>query len=424
MSEVDLLAIGCGPFNLGAAALASTVPDIRFLGVDTAQTFSWHAGVMFPDAKVQTSFLADLVSIIAPTHPLSFLQYLVENDRMYPFYIREDFHLTRIEYEDYIKWAIKKIDNIKFGIHVHQVNWDGQNFQVKIEGRGETGTILAKNILCGIGTAPWVPKCLQALPSSMWMHSSEYLHRVDELDMSEDITVIGAGQSGAEIFRDLLLRFPPSKAKLHWLTRSGSFAPLDYTKLVLEMTTPCYVRHFYEQSEKIRDQLNKEQSHHYRGISASTLEEIYELIYQRSIGGDTGVGIHVAKQLEACEHRDALYLKCREAYTKDVMTHRTERVIAATGYRHRIPDFLEPVDHHLARDSSGRISIGLDHAAISALPGKIYIANGDLHTHGVAAPDLGICAWRNARIINQVVGRTVYHIPQRTAFTHFRSEAR
>jgi len=51
--------------------------------------------------------------------------------------------------------------------------------------------------------------------------------------------------------------------------------------------------------------------------------------------------------------------------------------------------------------------------------GKIFVANAELHSHGVATPDLGICAYRNASILNTILGREAYRLPKRTAFTSF-----
>jgi lysine N6-hydroxylase len=57
--------------------------------------------------------------------------------------------------------------------------------------------------------------------------------------------------------------------------------------------------------------------------------------------------------------------------------------------------------------------------ASDALEGRLFVANADLHSHGVAAPDLGIGAIRNATILNSVAGREVYRLPKSTAFTSF-----
>jgi lysine N6-hydroxylase len=40
----------------------------------------------------------------------------------------------------------------------------------------------------------------------------------------------------------------------------------------------------------------------------------------------------------------------------------------------------------------------------------LFVQNGELHTHGVGAPDLGLGAFRSATIINQLAGKEVYKI--------------
>ena len=74
VTTVDVLAVGCGPFNLGLAALASTVDDLDLLVVDTRPEFRWHPGLMFDDATLQVSFLSDLVSLVDPTHLIANLR--------------------------------------------------------------------------------------------------------------------------------------------------------------------------------------------------------------------------------------------------------------------------------------------------------------------------------------------------------------
>ena len=54
-----------------------------------------------------------------------------------------------------------------------------------------------------------------------------------------------------------------------------------------------------------------------------------------------------------------------------------------------------------------------------SLAGRLFVSNADLHSHGVAAPDLGIGAIRNATILNAVAGREIFRLPKSTAFTSF-----
>lgn len=50
---------------------------------------------------------------------------------------------------------------------------------------------------------------------------------------------------------------------------------------------------------------------------------------------------------------------------------------------------------------------------------RIYVQNGEIHTHGIGAPDLGLGAYRSAAIINHISGKSIYHLPKKNVFQHF-----
>jgi len=424
----DLVAIGGGPFNLGLAALASTVDDLSVAVLEARPELRWHRGMMFDDAMLQVSFLADLVSLVEPTHPLSFLAYLADCDRLYPFYVRERFHSTRREYEDYLRWAAAKLPSVRFSHRVEAVRWDeaaGAFAVHAVRGDGARIRLFARDLVLGVGTEPSVPAALAGLPGEKLLHSADYLHRVSDVDTAGRVTVVGSGQSGAEVMVDLLRRNLAGGPAVSWLTRTGSFAPLDYTKLVLEMTTPAYVRYFHELPQDARDQLVAEQWRHYKGISSDTLDELHELLYRRELDhGPADVELRCGVAVQGSRVDTAagrVMLTCRHRDSGQGFEHTTDLVVAATGYTQRHPAFLSPVDHLVRRDDRGRFVVRVDHSVAldPAVTGRIFVANADLHSHGVAAPDLGIGAVRNATILNAVTGREVYRLPKRTAFTTF-----
>jgi lysine N6-hydroxylase len=282
----DVVAIGCGPFNLGLAALASTVDDIDLVVLEEQPELTWHRGMMFGDASMQVNFLADLVTLVAPWHPLSFLAYLHDMDRLYTFTVRENFFPSRREYEDYLRWAAAKLPSVRFSHRVEEVRWDAgeQRFTVDaVRGDGTRLRMRARDLVVGIGTAPYVPEALAGLPEPMLLHTSEYLYRAADVAAAGKVTVVGSGQSGAEVAVDLLGRNVAGGPAVSWLTRTSSFAPLDYTKMNLELTTPAYMQYFHSLPERVRDRLVKEQWQFYKGISTDTLEEIHELLYRRQL---------------------------------------------------------------------------------------------------------------------------------------------
>ncbi|MGE3141580.1 MAG: SidA/IucD/PvdA family monooxygenase, partial [Thermoleophilia bacterium] len=101
----DVVGVGLGPFNLGLAALLDPVGDVDAVFLDARPEFSWHPGLMLPDAEVQVPFLADLVTLADPTSRHGVLQYLHEQGRLYRFYFLERMHLLRAEFDDYCRWV-------------------------------------------------------------------------------------------------------------------------------------------------------------------------------------------------------------------------------------------------------------------------------------------------------------------------------
>jgi lysine N6-hydroxylase len=238
------------------------------------------------------------------------------------------------------------------------------------------------------------------------------------------VTVVGSGQSGAEVALALLRHNLAGGAAVSWLTRTASFAPLDYTKLVLEMTTPAYVRYFHGLPQATKDRLVAEQWRHYKGISTETLEQIHDALYQRELAyGLAPVELRCGVAVEGArlERSGRVVLECQDRDTGRHFEHETRLVVAATGYRERKPEFLDALEPLIARDERGRYVVRADYSIELAeqVGGRIFVVNAELHSHGVATPDLGISAYRNATILNAISGRDLYRLPQRTAFTTF-----
>lgn len=434
-SVLDLAAVGIGPFNLALAALADELPEVSFAAWDRRPGYDWHPGLMFDWASLQVSFLADLVSLIRPTSRWSFLNYLIEHDRMYPFYIAERFHIPRREYTDYCAWAAAGLPDCHFGTEVEAVHWDeGRRLwqlTLRRTATGERRTRLARNVVLGVGTEPVLPEPLRdpAAASDRVFHAGEHLDRVERLadDGVDAVTVVGSGQSGAEVFLDLLRRQRTAGWALTWLTRTWGFAPLDYSKLVLEYTTPEYMRYFNGLDPRVRDRLIASQWQLYKGIDTETIALIHSELYDHMLDGDRPpVALLPATAVTAAAaDGDTLRLTTRHADTGRESALTTGAVVAATGYAARRPACLDPVTDLIAWDADGRYDITVDHRVrtVPQVTGGLYVQNAELHTHGAAAPDLGIGAYRGAVIINAVTGRDLLPLPKRTAFQTFQPSA-
>ncbi|MCX4746500.1 SidA/IucD/PvdA family monooxygenase [Kitasatospora sp. NBC_01287] len=425
--ELDLLGVGIGPFNLSLAALADRVPGLRALFCERRPEFRWHPGMLVDGARMQVPFLADLVSLVDPTNPWSFLNYLREHERLFPFYFAERFQLPRREYDHYCRWAAEALPDCRFGTEVTAVRWADGRFRATLATGAGTREVSARNLVLGVGTEPVRPQAFAALDGRPEVfHSGQYLERRGALAGARDITVVGSGQSGAEVFLDLLRSRAGDGTRLRWLTRTRALAPMEYSKLGLEHFTPDYTRYFHALPAPVRDRLVAEQWQLHKAASAETLAEIHDLLYERTIGRPIGSadaeilpGTEVAEALPGpC---GGLELRCLHRDSGLARVLRSDAVVLATGYRAGRPAALEPLAELIDWDERGRFRVDLDHrvATREELTGGLYVQNAELHTHGVGTPDLGLGAHRAAVILNAVTGRAVHRLPTRTAWTSF-----
>ncbi|SQC94046.1 L-lysine 6-monooxygenase [Cedecea neteri] len=65
-NTVDFIGVGIGPFNLSIAALSHEAEGFSSQFFDSRPDFAWHPGMLVPDCHMQTMFLKDLVSAVAP----------------------------------------------------------------------------------------------------------------------------------------------------------------------------------------------------------------------------------------------------------------------------------------------------------------------------------------------------------------------
>jgi lysine N6-hydroxylase len=452
----DLLGIGIGPFGLGLAALSEPLADVDAVFVDQRPEFRWHPGMMIEGSTIQVPFLADLVTMADPTSPYSFLNFLKERRRLYPFYIRESFYPLRAEFDEYCRWVAAQLDSLRWNRRIVSVTREDGVFTAIAEVTDAAGEIVdtetyrARHLVLGVGTNPVLPPALHGLRGQAGpvrraagstgagadgsartagsagvgplIHTSDYLDNREALLESGAITIVGSGQSAAEIYRDLIDDAEDRGVRLDWVTRSPRFFPMEYTKLTLEMTSPEYTDHFRALPDDLRDRVGREQRTLYKGgISADLVDDIHDALYRLSRGGRTLLTNLISEaelQAATVDPISGEYLlDFRNTALDKTFTRRSGAVVAATGYRSQVPDFLAPLGDEVHLDAHGRLDVSR-HYTIND-EGTIHVLNGEEHTHGVTAPDLGFGPWRASVVLARVTGREPYPIENRIAFQTF-----
>jgi lysine N6-hydroxylase len=421
----DVIGIGIGPFNLGLAALLEPVQEISALFLDQSEGFDWHPGLMLDKATLQVPFLADLVTMADPTSRFSFLNFLKYTNRLYKFFIREDFFILRKEYNVYCKWVVNQLPNCLYNKYVETITFDKTNaiYQIKVMNKHSQKVEIhwAKKIVLGTGTQPHYPDFMKDKKYSNVIHTSDYIKYKSIILNCKSVSIIGSGQSAAEIFQDLM---PESQNGLYmsWFTRPDRFFPMEYSKLTLELTSPEYVDYFYGMSTEKRKATLGKQSPLYKGINFDLINGIFDSMYEMSVD-DTPLNMQLRPncQLDDIHEKegDAIYsLAFTQVQKEQSFTHRSDFVILATGYKYKTPAFIEGIKDRISITDEGLYDVARNYS-IDKNGEEIFIQNGELHTHGFVTPDLGMGAYRNATIINAIAEKEVYKVESRIAFQQF-----
>ncbi|OMP68751.1 lysine N(6)-hydroxylase/L-ornithine N(5)-oxygenase family protein [Domibacillus epiphyticus] len=422
---LDVIGVGIGPFNLGLAALLEKT-ECRSLFFDKKPRFEWHPGMLLEGTTLQVPFMADVVTMADPTSPFSFLNYLHEQKRLYHFYFFEKFHIPRTEYNHYCQWVAEQLPKLHFECKVENIDQTEEGYyrvSVLAGAQKKKKTYYAKHVVIGVGTKPYVPGKFQSSLGNRIFHSSEYISKRENVLKTNSVTVIGSGQSAAEIFYDLLSKQPDHDYQLSWFTRSKGFYPMEYSKLGLEHFSPDYTRYFYKLPKEKKQSALNNQALLYKGISFNTIGDIYDLLYERTVGNNKPhVHLQALTELASIKEGNSRYsLSLCQHEQKEHTQIESDAVILATGYHPYIPDCLKGMENIVEQDETGQLVIQEDYKVKLKQEGQnhIFIQNGELHTHGVGAPDLGLGAFRSAAIINQLAAKEIYQTHEKNVFQQF-----
>ncbi|HVH65256.1 MAG TPA: SidA/IucD/PvdA family monooxygenase [Candidatus Acidoferrum sp.] len=427
---LDAIGVGVGPFNLSLAALlAPTSVTARFF--EKNPEFQWHPGFLFPEATIQVSYLKDLVTLVDPTSPYSFLSFLRAQKRLYRFINRSEPRISRLEFNQYLQWVSRQLTSVEFGAEVREVSIADASFVVRLDRR----TLETANLVLGTGLVPNIPEWAKPYLGREVFHSIEYLdHPLDVTGKA--VAVVGGGQSGAEVVWHLLRDTAHLPAELIWVTSRPNFQPLDESPFTNELFNPDYSDYFFGLPAEQRDVLLAEQKLASDGISPRLLERIYDRLYDleflespdptlpgrgkesrnrfvRLMPGQEVVDIRRGSL--GCD----IGLRSRWGANQRV---RAEVVVLGTGFVYELPHAMQPLADRLHWDRDGfpvRDDFSIEWDGPPGL--RIYAQDAARHMRGVADPNLSLMAWRSAIIANSLLDRQVYDVSGESSVFDFDS---
>jgi len=426
----DLLGIGLGPFNLGLAALCHDIPALSTAFIEQKENFDWHPGLLLPGARLQVPFYADLVTLVRPQSPFSWFSFLQAKERLFRFGVQDNTFPLRREYNEYGKWVAGQLADCWFGHRVIGVEYmnDKARYAVGVFDlkTGACKMFHAKHLVIGIGSEPYWPDCAkpfsglsvkedQKLP--VIFHAAHYLFNKPRLDGAKRLTIIGSGQSAAEIFQDTLNG--SADQTLSWFTRSPRFFPMEANPAAFELSSPDYREHFYRLPEAIKEFILAGQDSLYKGINAGLLSAIYERLYERLLDNPADrTALYPNCELKKISiHPPEITCTFRHSDTQEIFQHVTDALILATGYKEKPPNFLSSIKERINYLPNGKYDVSENYSVTNDQ--SIFVQNADLHSHGFASADLSFGPYRNAVILNTILGYDHYRLEQRSTFQRF-----
>ncbi|WP_432452607.1 MULTISPECIES: lysine N(6)-hydroxylase/L-ornithine N(5)-oxygenase family protein [unclassified Agarivorans] len=409
----DLLGIGIGPFNLSIAALASSKAQLSTLFLEKQARFAWHPGMLLSDAKMQTSYLKDLVTSVDPTNPYSFLNYLVSQQKLYPFIASGQSVISRLEFSDYLSWAAQALPNTQFDHEVQSVSFEQGRFTLETKQQ----RLHSRHLVIGTGTRPKMPDFCQALVNDTCFHASELGLRKPNLS-DKRVAIIGGGQSGADIFQHVFDGEFGKVSQLTWVSRRPNIEVLDESCFTDQYFMPDYVNGFYSLQQDIKNSEVARQKFTSDGITNDCLLSIYQRLYHDRyvLRNPPWWSIQPNRSLTSLsDHNTGYQLQLKHGLNQNTTQLDADVVILCTGYQRALPPCIAELSKLFERDTAGQIQLNADFDVNWQGPSKnrIYMVNAGLHSHGIAEPQLSLASWRAAKILNHASEQSLYKIEEK-----------
>ncbi|KAK9761499.1 hypothetical protein K7432_013560 [Basidiobolus ranarum] len=454
--EYDVLCAGFGP--AGVAIAIALAEDGRLKGFEEHNKNSiknetlnvcfiekqvnpvWHGGMLIDDTKMQISFLKDLATLNNPKSHFTFINYLKEHNRLVDFTNLGTTLPYRSEFNDYLNWITSHFSSLAHlgeeVISVEPIFKQGtqeiERLRVTSKRLGDNTSIvrITKRFIVAIGGQARIPawaKGNQGQYNSHILHSSQYFYNVSKMlperEAPYSVAVVGGGQSGAEIFHDVIQRYPNSRVSL--ILRDSALRPSDDSPFVNEIFNPTSTDKFFNLSEERRKACLKHNSAtNYSVVRLELIESIYSTLYQQKLPGHSQQhSILSSRQVVSYNSDNGKILlqlrQCDEAgqpigNPNTVSDHVFDAVFLATGYeRNAHTRILQPMAPYLLKTDDSicdpakelQLSIERDYRVrtVPSCHPSIYLQGCCQDTHGISDSLLSVLSVRAAEVTHSII---------------------
>jgi L-ornithine N5-oxygenase len=413
----DLIGLGFGPSNVALAIAAQEIaPDRRCLFLERSPNTRWHEGMLIDGARMQISFLKDLVSLRNLTSPFTFLQYEKAKGRLEKFVNLAEFRPTRLEFQDYLQWVAAQFAGmVRYRSAVRAVtpvrDDDGALSLFRVTATdtttGEVVEYHARNLVHALGGVPRVPEAVTLGPTVL--HSSAFLPTVPgtftDHDREWEFAVAGDGQSAGEIAHYFLDRY--RNARVHLILPGYSLRATDNNPFANEQYFEANADDFYSRGEaNQRAYADSLRNTNYGVVEAGFLDDLYQLAYADEVRGRTRLLVHGGSRVtRAGAAGPDIRIRVDSRFGGESRELRADGLVLATGYRRRLdPTMYHDVLPYLDADGDGRPVVSRDHRVrtTAELTCGLYVQGFAEATHGLGDTLLSLLPFRSKQIITAI----------------------
>lgn len=422
----DIVGIGLGPANLAlAVAIEETeaARGLRSLFLEQKPGFAWHPGMLLEGSLLQITVLKDLVTLDNPCSRFTFLNYLKQKGRLYEFLNLRDLFPTRIEFNDYLCWAAAQLRRwihydrqvVRIEAVTTEVAADTEAAELlSVTSRdtvtGEISRYLTRHLVLAAGAEPVAPNGIRLRPDGRILHPHGFKQGIaafGDCDAPYRFLVVGAGQSGGEIFEYLMDNYP--NADVTAAIRRFSYKPVDESDFTNSIFFEQWVDYYYELPGAKRQSFFEELKNvNYATIDHALIHRIYQKLYQQKVVGCERCRILPFLELRKIrdEGPEQVEVELMDLMREIEVVLKVDAVVLCTGYtwrkEHHLLATLAPYFEH---DSSGRYRVRRDYSVASRpeLKPRVYLQGYCEDTHGISETVLSLLPIRARDILRSVL---------------------
>ena len=416
MRHYHTVGVGAGPANMSLAALFESVAPHEMALLERRPGFAWHPDLLLDGVRLQTSWLKDLVSFAAPSHRLSFINYMVSTGRAWGLLSAQFDFIPRQEYARYLQWAAGQLRSIHYDMNVENITFDG-SFAYHVGGEV---VATSDHLVLGLGSRPYAPPALAAALGDRAFFPEEQLTRLPLLDPAQPIAVVGGGQTGAESVLELLGR---GFTRISWFGRRPWFQPMDDSPSANDFYRPAYVRFLQDVPQDTRRRLVDGHVLTGDAITPGTLKQIFQANYEGMLKhGEYPVTLYPDRDVtEADAGGDGLTLRINSPVGQE--EHRVAHAVLATGRRATEPPLDPELRERLELDDAGDLLVESDYSVRWKGPDghRVFALNRSRYTHGIPDANLTLLSVRSATVINSLFEREIFSVADTSVSTRWQA---